>query len=535
MIRENWRLIMLALFLLLSGAALFIPGVGLTEAPDTGEVDAGPAEEPIVAVQHNLRFGLDLSGGTRIRAPLTGWLATGVETGEQAPNETIRRIANNIDGVTIGDVALRGVTETRQQPVIEIRANVSRATFETALDAAGVEYSSIQQGVSSETRSQTVSIIRDKINTAGLSGATVQTTFNPGEQRWYVKIEVPNQNRSTVIDLVNSRGSVTVQAYHPTEENGSTVFVNRTVLTQDDFQQIGIAQRNQELGTHVPVSVKPAEAERFQRDMVETGVAAQGGTECGWPGAREGTYAGSKGPCLLTVVDGTVVYSAGMSPDLARSMRSGSWAQNPQFVLQTRNMSEAEDLSINLRAGALPARLNIDAGTTSFVAPSLAENFKTFSLITGIIAVLAVAVVVFIRYRAIRVSAPMVLTALSEVVILLGIFGAGGFPLELPHVAGFIAVIGTGVDDLIIIADEVMAEGSVRSDRVFQNRFRKAFWIIGAAAGTTIIAMTPLATPWLSLGDLQGFAIVTILGVLIGVLITRPAYGDILRKLQTDR
>jgi preprotein translocase subunit SecD len=64
---------------------------------------------------------------------------------------------------------------------------------------------------------------------------------------------------------------------------------------------------------------------------------------------------------------------------------------------------------------------------------------------------------------------------------------------------------------------------------VFQSRFRKAFWVIGAAAATTIIAMGPLA--FLQLGDLRGFAIVTILGVLIGVLVTRPAYGDILRAL----
>jgi preprotein translocase subunit SecD len=53
--------------------------------------------------------------------------------------------------------------------------------------------------------------------------------------------------------------------------------------------------------------------------------------------------------------------------------------------------------------------------------------------------------------------------------------------------------------------------------------------VIGAAAATTIIAMSPLAV--LSLGDLQGFAIVTIVGVLLGVLVTRPAYGDILRNV----
>jgi len=94
-------------------------------------------------------------------------------------------------------------------------------------------------------------------------------------------------------------------------------------------------------------------------------------------------------------------------------------------------------------------------------------------------------------------------------------------------------VIGTGVDDLIIIADEVMSEGEVNSQRVFDSRFRRAFWVIGVAAATTIIAMSPLAA--LPLGNLRGFAIFTILGVLVGVLITRPAYGDILRYLMTDR
>ncbi|HMB49894.1 MAG TPA: preprotein translocase subunit SecD, partial [Natronoarchaeum rubrum] len=79
----------------------------------------------------------------------------------------------------------------------------------------------------------------------------------------------------------------------------------------------------------------------------------------------------------------------------------------------------------------------------------------------------------------------------------------------------------------------VLDEGDVSSGRVFDSRFKKAFWVIGAAAATTIIAMSPLAI--LSLGELRGFAIITILGVLIGVFITRPAYGNILRRLKTDK
>jgi preprotein translocase subunit SecD len=127
----------------------------------------------------------------------------------------------------------------------------------------------------------------------------------------------------------------------------------------------------------------------------------------------------------------------------------------------------------------------------------------------------------------------MLVTAGSEVFLLLGFAAAVGLALDLSHIAGLIAVIGTGLDDLIIMADEILQrKQKVQTGRVFRSRFRKAFWIIGMAAATTIIAMSPLAV--LSLGDLQGFAIITIVGVLIGVGVTRPAYGDVLRKLMLD-
>jgi preprotein translocase subunit SecD len=194
-------------------------------------------------------------------------------------------------------------------------------------------------------------------------------------------------------------------------------------------------------------------------------------------------------------------------------------------------MDEARDLSLALQSGRMPARLNFSAGQEFSLEPALAQTFRSNSAITGLFAVLAVSVAVYTRYRDARIAAPMVVTALSEVVLLLGFAAVVGYPLDLSVIAGFIAVIGTGVDDLVIIADEVMSDGGADSSRVFDSRFSKAFWVIGAAAATTILAMSPLAV--LSLGQLQGFAIVTILGVLVGVLITRPAYGDILRALTT--
>ena len=53
-----------------------------------------------------------------------------------------------------------------------------------------------------------------------------------------------------------------------------------------------------------------------------------------------------------------------------------------------------------------------------------------------------------------------------------------------------------------------------------------AFFIIFGAAATTIVAMLPLTI--VGIGFIKGFAITIIVGVLVGTLITRPAYARIL-------
>jgi len=514
-IRDNWRIFLLVLVLVGSLFALFSPTMAEPDADAPGLASSGAT---------NLQYGLQLSGGTRIRAPLIGVTATEVEFGGAEPPQIERDVADQLDGVTVADVIVRQETETTG--TVEVTADgVAPDGLGTGLDEAGYAYGETRDGVTEETRTQTVDILSDKINEAGLSGGTVQQIQTPTGGN-FILIEVPDANRQRVVELVNQRGNVRVDAYYPSD--GS--YDQTTVLERDDFQSIGNARQGGEGQLpNVPVVVREDVAADFQGRMVETGVAGQGGSRCSYETNPNGTDA-----CLLLIVDGQVVNSFGMSPSLAASMQSGEWADDPRFILQTQNFSGARDVAINLRAGALPARLDIGPdgeGTSSFIAPSQGQQFRTDSLLTGIIAVFAVAGVVFLRYGEVEVALPMIVTALSEVVILLGFAAGIGYPLDLSVIAGFIAVIGTGVDDLIIIADEVMAQGDVNSRRVFQSRFRKAFWVIGAAAATTIIAMSPLAV--LSLGDLQGFAIFTILGVVVGVLLTRPAYGDILRALLT--
>jgi preprotein translocase subunit SecD len=537
MIRNNWRIILLVVFVLAAAVALFAPGLGGADATNTtnANVTTGPT---------NLQYGLDLSGGTRIRAPLSGLTAENVDVGPRAGNNLTQQVASELD-LSATDVQVRAGNGSATVEVFS--ANVSQGEFAGALQSAGysVQQSDIRDGLTVQTYETAVEVLSNKISESGLSGGTVQTVSTGGDR--YVQIEVPNQNRSELRELVEDQGRVQTVAYFPVEGNrtpsycegpvgsnasgngssseGGPTTCNVTVLAnQQAFQDVQPVRQGEGGQPVVPVTLTEEAAGPFTQAMQRFGFDDPANRTCGYG-------RGGGGHCLLTVRDGEVVYSARVTPGLARQFASGEFVNDPAYQTSAENVSEAQGLQVDLQAGALPAPLNLDAGTSQYILPSVAQRFKSLSLVTGLAAVLAVGVAIFVRYREPRVAIPMLLTGIAEVFILLGFAATIGLALDLSHIAGFIAVIGTGVDDLVIIADEIL-QSDVNTGRVFQSRFRKAFWVIGAAAATTIIAMSPLAV--LSLGDLRGFAIITIVGVLIGVLITRPAYGNVLRRLLTD-
>ncbi len=527
--RQHWRVTLLAVLMVVSLFALFAPLPGLQ--PDQ---TAGDAQEELLIDQEtgsgvtNLQWGLQLSGGTSVRAPVHGYLAEGLSVDPADEGRLARAVADNLS-VPERDVTVRAGATPEEGSVETTSPNVTRGEFRAALQAAGLDdfgNGDISEGVHEGTREGMEDVIQDRIDGVGLGGANVDILTRPSGEH-LIAVEAPNVGQDELLGIITERGEVEVVAHFP--ENDT--YRNETVLVQGDFAGVDPAQSGEgERPPHVPVRVASGEAERYSQDMVAYGFAEPGGTTCTWD-VREGRP-DDPGRCLLTIVDGEVIYAAGVHPNLAESWRSGTFADRPNFQMETTSFQEAQELSINLRSGALPAELDVESGSVYFLLPSMAEEFRFLSLIVGIVAGLAVAGTVYWRYRDARVAVPMLVTASSEVVILLAFAVIVPIPLNLAHIAGFIAVLGTGVDDLVIIADEIMQRGDIRTDRVFESRFRKAFWVIGVAAATTILAMTPLVA--LSLGELTGFAIVTIVGVLIGVLITRPAYGNILRILMLD-
>lgn len=186
--------------------------------------------------------------------------------------------------------------------------------------------------------------------------------------------------------------------------------------------------------------------------------------------------------------------------------------------------NEARSISSILKGGALP--IPVIVGTPTVVPPTLGKNAELISGVAAILAVLAVTFVIVIRYRRLFLIGPIILTTLGELFIIASILGLVG-GIDLAAVAGMIAVVGTGVDAQIIISDELLVQHTEASTT--KSKLGRAFYVVWADAALLSIAMLPLL---FSTGLLTviGFSESTLIGAILGAVITRPAYGSILSK-----
>jgi preprotein translocase subunit SecD len=306
------------------------------------------------------------------------------------------------------------------------------------------------------------------------------------------------------------------------------------VLYGDAVESVDIPQGDRNGGWGVPFVLSEEGAQIFQKSAIDAGATKN-------PDAHP----------IAMYLDKDEIFSAPLAPELAASL-----AKSPVRNMEARvgtgdaGSQKAKELYIHLREGALP--VNVEVVGSGQVSAALGKQFKIQMVIAGIIALLAVAFMIFYRYREPRIVLPMVTTSLSEVIMMLGVFAVAGWQLDLASLAGIIMVIGTGVDQLVIITDELIrggeaatatAERSIKeraaaaaemagtkfapaTSKVYLGRLSRAFSIILGAAATTAVAMLPLL--YMGFGALTGFAVIIILGVILGVAIARPAYGRII-------
>ncbi|MCL4389337.1 MAG: hypothetical protein M1528_02340 [Candidatus Marsarchaeota archaeon] len=236
-----------------------------------------------------------------------------------------------------------------------------------------------------------------------------------------------------------------------------------------------------------------------------------------------------------TVVESWPVVGLLSSPVLNPSITNGNVSDSyeisgaaPSGLTKTGQLAfataQTKQIASVLSGGALPVA--VFAGTPTTIPPTLGSHFLYVSLIAGGIAILFVSAFIMVRYRKLFLVGPIIITTAMELFIIVSIIGLIG-TIDLAAVAGMIAVVGTGVDAQIIITDEVLMHRETQSSA--KMLLGHAFYIVWADAALLVVAMLPLFFST-SLVTIIGFSESTIIGALLGVMVTRPAYGAIIGK-----
>jgi preprotein translocase subunit SecD len=232
------------------------------------------------------------------------------------------------------------------------------------------------------------------------------------------------------------------------------------------------------------------------------------------------------GKRMAIVLDDTV-YSA---PVIRERISGGSAQVSGSFTEQ-----EATDLAIVLRAGSLPAPVNILENRT--VGPSLGQDSIDQGMRSVMIGFVLVVLAMLIYYKFSGLVADTVLMLnLVFIMAMLSIFGA---TLTLPGIAGIVLTVGMAVDANVLIFERIREELRLgRTPRAaLEAGFEKAKLTIIDANVTTLIAALVLFQ--FGTGPVKGFAVTLSVGIIsslfTAVVVSRLIFDLYLSRSKVDR
>ena len=214
-----------------------------------------------------------------------------------------------------------------------------------------------------------------------------------------------------------------------------------------------------------------------------------------------------------------------MAPNIREKISGGG-----TLIEGFANIDEAKDIAIVLRAGALPAPVEIIEERV--IGPSLgAESVKsgTLSVLIGLVIVL---VFMIFYYRTAGTIADFALV--WNIVLVLAILASLQATLTLPGIAGLILTVGMSIDANVIIFERIREEldKGKTAKAAIDGGYNRALTTIIDANMTTLIAALVL---WqFGTGPIRGFATVLFWGILISmftaIFVTRTIFNAFVNR-----
>ena len=435
-----------------------------------------------------------------------------VLAGKYNSNEDVKTIIKTKDSEII--------LFSKEPPQITI-SDIPKTNIKTGLDLSGGARALVEakdKELSSSEVNDLVDITNNRLNEFGLSDIKVLPVSDLSGNH-FMLVEVAGATPQDLEELISKQGKFEAKI------GNDTIFVGGdkdiASVCRNDATCAGIEACQEAQGGYFcnfrfSVFLSEAAAERHAEitKTLDVNSTAQGG------------YLSKKLDLYLddALVDSLLI-SEGLKGRVTTQIQiSGSGSGITKEDAYESAKESMHQLQTILITGSLPYQLQIVKLDT--ISPILGKEFTKSIILAAIAALTSVSIIIFFRYKKIKLSLALLITSFSEIIIILGVASFINWNLDLPSIAGILATIGTGVDQQIIILDE-----SRRSKFLsIKERLKKAFAIILGAYSTVLVSLIPLL--WAGAGLLKGFATTTIIGITVGVLITRPAFTDIVKNIE---
>ena len=539
----NWKIILLVIFLIMSVIAIHptkSEGVAIRSVVTNSSASIAGVPQPKPTIQPVARERV-IAIGSR---PVKDVASYFEEISKIGPNRTIQLKTNKaayrivtkeaFETIILNETEAVNVTETNEKNqtitktiLVPKTKKVSKGLEDIGLKVYDAPKTNIRKGLDLQGGTRVllqpevklsefdlailIDNMKQRLNVFGLSDLVVRdSTDLVGNQ--YIVVEIAGATEDEIKDLLAKQGKFEAKIGNSTVFIGGRdiVYVGRSAnearIQACDNQGQWVCRFSFSITLSKEAAQRQADATRDSEVISNDG----------------GSYLKDK---IEFYLDDKIVDSLNIVSDLKGKAETqiaitGSGIGNNQQEAVINAGENMKRLQTILVTGSLPVKLTIvkiDA-----ISPALGDEFVSNAILMSILAIIAVAIVIAIRYMKVLIALPILITMLSEILILLGVASFIGWNMDMAAIAGLLVAIGTGVDDQIVITDETL-KGETSNVYNWREKVKRAFLIIMLAYATVVVAMIPLI--FAGAGLLKGFAITTIIGVTIGVFITRPAYS----------
>ena len=347
----------------------------------------------------------------------------------------------------------------------------------------------------SQLVAQSMEVIRNRVDQVGTTEPTIQ---RQGDSR--VLVQVPGFDDSERLKALIARTArLTFHLVHPSmtaaQAEAQGVPAGYMIVQGANGEGAELINENVELGGESLTNAQPGFDQQTGQAVVSFQFDTRGAIVFGDITSK------NVGRRFAIVLDNQVI----TAPVIQSPITGGSGQISGNFTPQSAN-----DLAVLLRAGALPATLDVVEERS--VGPSLGADSIRAGVTAGVVASVLVLTFMVIAYGLFGLFANVAL--ILNIVLILGSLSALGATLTLPGIAGIVLTIGMAVDANVLIYERMREEQRAGKSIIasLEAGFHRAWDTIIDSHLTQLIAAIVLY--FLGSGPIQGFAVTLALGIL---------------------